>query len=102
MNRRMIEGRPQGVGMQTGDEDGWESLTVTWGAEKFAPIQYHSFDMGPLSVTVASEPGLTLAEAHARAIGHLKLMAEHQFEEQLAGFVERAKKAAAAARGAGR
>ena len=42
--------------------------------------------------------GLTLAEAHARALSHLKLMAEPQFEEQLAGFVERAKRAAAAVR----
>ena len=99
MNRRMIEGRPQGVGVGTGSEDEWESLTVTWGAEKFAPVQYHSFDMGPLSVTVASEPGLTLAEAHARALAHLKQMAEAQFNEQVVAFAERVKLSAAAVRG---
>lgn len=76
-------------------------MTVTWGAEKYAPIQYHSFDVGPFSVSVECEKG-TLTEQHAKAVAVLKNMAAAQFEEQLAAFLGRAKKAAAAARGGGR
>jgi hypothetical protein len=97
MNRRLIDEPRRGVGTETEDDQEF-TLTVTWGAEKFAPIQYHSFDVGPLSLTVSNEPGLTPVQLHARALAHLKEMAEAQFAEQLAGFLDRAKRAAAAVR----
>lgn len=99
MATRRLANESGTVGVGTADDGEWETLTVTWGAEKFSPVQYQNFDVGPFSVTITSEPGLSLEEAHARALGHLKSVAEAQFEVQLRGFLDRLKQAAAAARG---
>lgn len=98
MRRMTTESGNVGVGIA--DDDGeWETLTVTWGAEKFSPVQYQNFDVGPLAVTIAREPGLSVEDAHARAMTRLRELVQVQFEEQLRDFLARVKQAATVARG---
>lgn len=43
-----------------------ETVTVTWGKELYAPKQFHNFDVGPFSATVALRSGETHAQAMMR------------------------------------
>lgn len=43
------------------------SVTVTWGEAVCSPLQYHSYRVGPFSVTVSVEDGETVEQALERA-----------------------------------
>jgi len=73
-------------------------LTVTWGPEKFSPVQYQTFDVGPFSTSVTIGAGETGEEAHARAMTWLRKLAVEQFKVQLGDWLARVKDAAAQAR----
>jgi len=79
---------------------GKRALTVTVGAEKFSPIQYHTIDLGPISATVEVPEGMSLESAHRAVLSELRLLQTHQFEVQLADFTERVRKAANVVRSA--
>jgi hypothetical protein len=54
-----------------GDEG--EEITVTWAEERFSPVQYNSFGVGPFTYTTRVRPGETFDDAFRRA--HAKLAA---------------------------
>lgn len=74
-----------------------DTVTVTWGAEKYAPIQYHNFDVGPFATTTTIRDGETAEEAIDRAKTFLGTVAREEFDKKSAGFPNRVKAAAAAA-----
>ena len=82
-------------------------VTITYGQQKFAPVQFHSFDVGPFSceIDVPDDGKLQDAkmgqEAKARcqrAYEFLRAQAQEAFKQQLQDFLSRVKEAAAAAR----
>lgn len=75
------------------------TLTVTWGGEKFSPIQYQTVDVGPISATVEVPDGMSAESAHRAVLSELRLLMDSQFEMQIDDFKERVRKAAAAVRG---
>ncbi len=76
------------------------SLTVTWGAEKLSPIQYHTIDVGPISATVEVPEGMSAESAHRAVISELRHLVANQFEAQLEDFLGRVRATATAVRGA--
>jgi hypothetical protein len=76
------------------------TLTVTWGAEKLSPIQYHTLDIGPVSATVEVPEGMSAESAHRAVLSELRLLVANQFETQLEDFMQRVRAAATAVRGA--
>ena len=103
MARRPIgEGPTQGIGVGMEDDEGGDEVTVILAAEKFAPVQYHSFDIGPFMVKTTRRPGETLGEVRARVWPELRAMATAEFAERLPEHLARVRAAATAARGAGR
>lgn len=54
-------------------------ITVTWGEEKFSPVQYHSFAVGPFSITSKLLPGETYEMAYTRLWNHLDNIARTCF-----------------------
>lgn len=88
--------------MDNEDRKGGEQVTVTLGVEKFAPVQYQSFDVGPFSLTVTSRPGETVEEAALRGLASLRAVQRKDFEVRSKEFLERVRGAAlAAAQGKG-
>ena len=73
--------------------DGWQrpivraELTVTWGEELYAPVQYHSFRVGDLSLKFNVEAGETIEQAHERALGILRSLAAKQYVAQRDAFL---------------
>jgi hypothetical protein len=63
-----------------------ETITVTFGAQTFSPVQYHKFDVGPFSYTTVIQPGETIQEAYDRAYGWLRKLASQNFIQQRAEF----------------
>lgn len=78
-----------GEELQEGDE-----VTVGWGVEKYAPIRYQSFDLGPFSIKTKVRAGETGQDAFGRAQAMLKQFSTQAFEEQLRLHLERVKRAA--------
>lgn len=74
-------------------------LTVVLGLEKYAPIQYHSFDVGPFTAQTELRPGETVGQAYQRLMDELREMQKKEFEARLAEFLGRVRTAASAARG---
>lgn len=58
-----------------------EQVRVVWAAQKFAPIQYHSFDVGPFEYVTTVQPGETLEQAHDRAFAFVKSCAKKAYRE---------------------
>lgn len=75
------------------------TLTVTWGTEKFSPIQYQTMDVGPVSVTAEVPADMSLESAHRELLSELRLMMAKQFELQIDDFKERVRAAATTVRG---
>lgn len=67
-------------------------VTVTLGAQKFSPVQYHTFDVGPYSLEVEVRAGESYRDACHRGLAELKAIAEHEFEEALKLFTARVKR----------
>lgn len=76
------------------DRNGGVQVTVTLGAEKFAPVQYHSFDVGPFSLTVTTRKGESIEEAAARGMASLYAVQKRDFEARSKAFLERVRAAA--------
>ena len=78
---------------------GGDEITIILGQEKYAPVQYHSFDVGPFIVKTTRRPGETVAEVYERLMPELRACSQRAFDEALPRFLERVRAAAAAARG---
>ena len=76
-----------------------KSLTVTWGAEKFSPIQYQTMDVGPISATVDVPEDMSLESVHRAVLSELRHMMAKQFEVQIDDFKDRVRNAANLVRG---
>jgi hypothetical protein len=70
-------------------------ITVVYGQQKFAPVQYHSFDIGPFSMSTTPRPGETYEQAYERAYGFLESCAKNAYKSALAAFLLRVRDAAA-------
>ncbi len=53
-----------------------ESFSVSWAKEKFSPVAYNDFDIGPFEATGYVQAGETLSQAMARVYGALEAFAE--------------------------
>lgn len=75
-------------------------LTVTWGEELYAPVQFHSFRVGGVTLkrTLSDGTPSAVREAHEEMVEQLAALVERQFSKQLAGFVERQRMSAKAVR----
>jgi hypothetical protein len=74
-------------------------LTVTLAAEKYAPIQYQSFDVGPFVVQMVVRPEESISDAYERVMVELRALAAKEFAERLAEHLARVRTAASTARG---
>lgn len=66
-----------------------ETITVAFGEEKFAPIQYESFSFGSIYYKTQVRPGETSEEAFDRAWKFVESCAKKQFIAKRDGFWER-------------
>jgi hypothetical protein len=76
-------------------------ITITYGQQKYAPVQYHSFDVGPFLCEVDVDDGCNEAFKNAvckKAYEFLRAQAAESFKVQLQEFLTRVKEAAAATR----
>lgn len=71
-------------------------LEVTWGGEKFSPINFHFFDVGPITVRIKPEPHEKVNEAYRRAYELINRYGQLQFQNKLKDYLERIKLVAAA------
>lgn len=64
------------------DEDLHEgdSFTVTHGKEVFTPIKFHTYEVGPLSVSVTIRKGESVTDAYTRARRFLETAFQAEFE----------------------
>lgn len=69
-----------------------DAVTVTWGEEKYTPVPYQTFGVGPFSATVAVAPGESDAAALERAYAVLDAFAKKVKEKKLADYVEEVRK----------
>jgi hypothetical protein len=73
-------------------------VTITYGQQKFAPVQFHSFDVGPFSCEVEISDDMDANEECKQAYAFLRRQAEEAFKIQLQEFLPRVREAAAATR----
>lgn len=70
--------------LSAGDE-----VRVQIGPEVFSPIRYHTFTVGPVSVSTKVRPGESAEEAHVRAWSIAEVAFEAQFSTCLQQFLDR-------------
>lgn len=78
----------------TCEQLGINEITVTWGGERFQPIQYFHVDTGPISVTIRPEPSERANQAYARAYALVEKYGKQLFESKLKEYLERVKRVA--------
>jgi hypothetical protein len=66
-----------------------DSIEVVWGPQKFAPISFHSFDVGPLTMRTTIRKGETPEQAFERAYSFLASQGRRVYEQELKLFLER-------------
>jgi hypothetical protein len=73
--------------------DAPETVRATWGREKFSPVSYNDFDIGPFEATGTVQPGETVGQAQARVYAELEAFAEEararkaiSYQKTLAAF----------------
>lgn len=74
------------------DQIDW--IEVSWGPEKFSPISFHSFDVGPFTARAKLRPGDTVAQTIARLTEELAKLGAEQFERELVAYCKRVGKSA--------
>lgn len=77
-----------------GELDAGDAITVTTGAEHYAPIRYHGFDCGPFAITVHVRRGETPHDAVARARTVLAELMNTDFESKVKDHLARIRQAA--------
>ena len=70
-----------------------DTITVTYGAQKFSPVQYQLFDVGPFSMTTTVKPDETPEQAYARAYAFLAGCAKAAFATAKVEFLQRVRDA---------
>lgn len=69
------------------DLDPGDEVTAIWATEKFAPVQFHSFDVGPFIVRTKVRAGETGAQAFARAYAACHKAARATYPEKRDEFI---------------
>lgn len=67
------------------------TIAVTMGRELFSPVQYTSFEVGPISVTTGIEHGETIGQAYARLRADLTAIFKTEYDIKIVEFLERMK-----------
>lgn len=78
--------------------EGVVTLKLTWPEELFSPVQYNTFKIGGFEVVLKPKAGETIDDMVARGEAMLERVGRRQFENKLAGFLERLRTAAERAR----
>ena len=65
------------------------TIRVTYGAEKFSPIQFHTFDVGGGFIDVQIRPGETPLDAWRRGYDILRQMTAAEFKAKLPDYAKR-------------
>jgi hypothetical protein len=68
-------------------------ILVSWSEERYSPIDYHSFGVGPFSAKVYLSPGEAPEQKVKEAHAALDRVAQEVFKEKLRGFLARAREA---------
>lgn len=79
------------------DDDEGDAITVTAGRELFAPIRYHSFEVGPFALQTHVRAGESRHDAIKRAQATVDELFAQDFERKLQEHLERIKAAGRAA-----
>ncbi len=64
-----------------------DTVTVTYGIERYSPVQYQHFEVGPFMATSDVRPGETIASATARVHGELAAFADTERVRKARAFV---------------
>lgn len=64
-------------------------IQISSGREVYAPIPYHTFEVGPVSVDLEVDSAEALEDALKRGQDFVNVAIQQQFEEKLTGFFER-------------
>lgn len=64
-------------------------IRVTYGAQKFSPVKYHTFDIGGGFIDVTVRPGESALDAWKRGRAILDQIVEEEFRGALVGFTKR-------------
>jgi len=92
-----IEIEPQGApdgAMKREAIDAGDVITLTTGAEHYAPIRYHGFDCGPFAITVRVRAGESPHDAVVRARSVLDGLMRDDFERKVREHLARVRQAA--------
>jgi hypothetical protein len=66
-----------------------DEITVTWSEQRFSPVSYNSFGIGPFYMRTAIGEDETPEGAAARALAHLRKVAEEVYQHERQEFVRR-------------
>lgn len=66
-----------------------EEVVHTSGEELYAPVQFNSFRVGPMSRRTVVRPGETVAQAYQRAAGDCEDAMLQEFNRKLDAYLER-------------
>ena len=64
------------------------TLTVHWGRDLYAPVKFNTFEVDGPSVTFTVAPDGNVLAQHTQVWAMLKELAEAQFKEKLATYLE--------------
>jgi hypothetical protein len=65
-----------------------DTVTVTWGKQLIAPVQYNNFEVGPFVMTSEVRPGEKPSEAMTRVYAVLEGFARESYKTKIAAFRE--------------
>lgn len=74
-------------------------VSVTIGRQVFSPIQFHTFEVGPFSMTRDLRDGETAEEALRTIYLELRAFADGVYERERTAFIERMRTARRSAQG---
>jgi hypothetical protein len=65
---------------------GGEKIRVVWGKEKFQPLAYNDFEVGPFELEGFTKPGETIAQGYVRLDAELTTLAEASRAKKAASY----------------
>lgn len=71
-----------------------DKIFCTWGPEKYSPIQYHTFDVGPFAVETTVRAGETGQAAFERGMKVCLIAARASYPQKRDEYLENVKEAA--------
>ncbi len=63
------------------DSEAGAEIEVVWAEQRFSPVQFHSFGVGPFACTVRVERGETPEEAFDRGVRFLRACARRAYPQ---------------------